>query len=333
MQQRPEDVHAEPEEEALAGPEGAQLVGRVVEEAFGEGAAEAFNRIWSRMDTHKERPEEGLRARKKRLTRQRISDVATALFVARGFDNVRVAEIAEKVGVSEKTVYNYFPTKESMVFDDEDEMLSRLTRAVAERPHGSSPTVAFVDALKRDMTLFVDAIGEERSDFLSDFARMVRDTPALRAAWGEFQHRLASALAAVLATELGVDPRDPEPVTAARAISSLMDLYGDSQLRRMHERADLAQLQVEIEADLDRAARLLDTGLWSLPVMAGTRRVKEQLLRDASRSADEVRKQVVDTVNEAKRVWREHARAVRDDTRQQAREVRAQAHRDHHRRR
>ncbi|HEX4224876.1 MAG TPA: TetR/AcrR family transcriptional regulator, partial [Pseudonocardiaceae bacterium] len=49
----------------------------------------------------------GLRERKKRETRQRISNVATSLFMARGFDNVTVAEIAEAANVSKMTVFNY----------------------------------------------------------------------------------------------------------------------------------------------------------------------------------------------------------------------------------
>ena len=60
---------------------------------------------------------EGLRERKKRLMRQQLSDTATAMFLERGFDEVRVAEIAAACGVSEKTVFNYFPTKEALVLD------------------------------------------------------------------------------------------------------------------------------------------------------------------------------------------------------------------------
>src|SRR5436305_14493861 len=62
-------------------------------------------------------PGQGLRERKKRLMRQHLSDTATAMFLERGFDAVRVAEVAEACGVSEKTVFNYFPTKESLVLD------------------------------------------------------------------------------------------------------------------------------------------------------------------------------------------------------------------------
>src|ERR1700756_2224436 len=60
---------------------------------------------------------EGLRQRKKRLMRQHLSDTATAMFLERGFDGVRVAEVAAACGVSEKTVFNYFPVKEALVMD------------------------------------------------------------------------------------------------------------------------------------------------------------------------------------------------------------------------
>ena len=66
--------------------------------------------------------DEGLRERKKRLMRQLISDTATAMFLERGFDEVRVAEVAAACDVSEKTVYNYFPTKESLILDREEAM-------------------------------------------------------------------------------------------------------------------------------------------------------------------------------------------------------------------
>ena len=66
-------------------------------------------------------PLEGLRERKKRQMRKLISDTATAMFLERGFDEVRVTEVAAQCGVSEKTVYNYFPTKESLLLDREED--------------------------------------------------------------------------------------------------------------------------------------------------------------------------------------------------------------------
>ena len=61
--------------------------------------------------------------------RQQLSDTATQMFLERGFDDVRVTEIAEACGVSEKTVFNYFPTKESLILDRLE-----ATMAAPDRP-------------------------------------------------------------------------------------------------------------------------------------------------------------------------------------------------------
>src|ERR1700704_685210 len=88
--------------------------------------------------------EPGLRERKKRETRQRISDVATLMFATRGFDDVTVAEVAAAANVSKMTVFNYFPRKEDLLFDRTDEAVALLTGAIKERQPGDS----FVSALR-----------------------------------------------------------------------------------------------------------------------------------------------------------------------------------------
>src|SRR6202012_6170691 len=77
-------------------------------------------------------PAEGLRERKKRLMRQQLSDTATAMFLDRGFDGVRVAEVGAACGVSEKTVFNYFPAKEGLVMDRRDATLSALSSGLSD---------------------------------------------------------------------------------------------------------------------------------------------------------------------------------------------------------
>src|SRR5450432_3911542 len=76
---------------------------------------------------------EGLRARKKRLMRQQLSDTATEMFMERGFDAVRVSEVAQACGVSEKTVFNYFPTKESLLLDRLEFTMASLRAGLADR--------------------------------------------------------------------------------------------------------------------------------------------------------------------------------------------------------
>ena len=76
---------------------------------------------------------EGLRERKKRQTREAIAAAAMALFHARGFDEVTVAEVARAADVSEKTVFNYFPTKEDLVFFRADDRLAERVEAIRNR--------------------------------------------------------------------------------------------------------------------------------------------------------------------------------------------------------
>ena len=90
-----------------------------------------------------------LRERKKRLTRQHISDIATRLFVLRGFDTVTVAEIADAAAVSKMTVFNYFPRKEDLFFDRGPEAVAVLTATIRERATDETPIGALRRVLSR----------------------------------------------------------------------------------------------------------------------------------------------------------------------------------------
>ena len=84
----------------------------------------------------------GLRETKKLRTRQEIAEKAMGLFVRRGFDHVTVAEVAAAAGVSEKTVFNYFPTKEDLFWDEVPEREAALVDAVRGRTEGESVSAA-----------------------------------------------------------------------------------------------------------------------------------------------------------------------------------------------
>jgi AcrR family transcriptional regulator len=252
-------------------------------------------------------PHEGLRERKKRRTRQQISDVATSLFVVRGFDRVKVSQIAEIVGVSEKTVYNYFPTKESLVFDRADEGIARVAAALREREPGESPTKAMLRALKDDMQDLED-LPEELYAFLPLFAEMLAATPSLRAALLDLQSRLVEVAAEELAALAGVDPREPEPLIAAHALVGLQQLTLTSRVRHIEAGLRGSLLLNAVTADLERAARLLDAGLWSFNLLTQGARTRQQL-RDAAAAAEDARKQVSDALRKARAAWQDLRRA------------------------
>jgi len=200
---------------------------------------------------------EGLRERKKRLTRQHLSGTATAMFLDRGFDAVRVSEIAEACQVSEKTVYNYFPTKESLLLDREEAMAAALRAALAEP--GRSPVQAMVALLGRE----VDALntqGDHGPAIIRRFQELIDDTPALRAHQHDTMDRLVDVAAEALAHRAGLTPDDPEARMAAHAILGLWDVLFHG-LRDADGTHTAAQLRRHVIAHVTRAARVLDTGL------------------------------------------------------------------------
>ena len=85
----------------------------------------------------------GLRERKKQQTREAIAETARRLFSERGFERVTVAEIAREARVAEKTVFNYFPTKEDLVYWRLETFEDELLEAVRGRDPGESVLAAF----------------------------------------------------------------------------------------------------------------------------------------------------------------------------------------------
>jgi AcrR family transcriptional regulator len=151
----------------------------------------------------------GLRERKKQQTRQRISDIATGLFLERGFDAVPIAEIAEAADVSVNTVYNYFPSKEDLFFDRAPEVIERQSSIVRRRYPGESAARALLRQLRADIEARSEHVG--MNEGYGQFFRCVRESPALVARVHVLQLGAADALAATLREEAGAAPDDPTP--------------------------------------------------------------------------------------------------------------------------
>jgi AcrR family transcriptional regulator len=291
-----EDVH----EESVAD----EQVDRIIRREIGDELGDLFNLSRRRQEEFaaQRRPGEGLRERKRRLTRQRISDVATVLFSTRGFDNVTVAEVAETVGVSEKTIYNYFPTKEAMVLDQADEAIEAFAGVLRDRRPDESLTAVTLRALREDDKRF-DDIPDELVEFFPRFAEMVESTPALRAAWLDMRNQLLAVAVEEIAASAQLDPNDPEPQIAARALVGLGDVGFESRVRYIRQGLRGRELNAAVERDVERAARLVETGLWSFNLLAQGRRTRQQVL-DATKAAEEARKQVVKALRQARAAWK-----------------------------
>jgi AcrR family transcriptional regulator len=117
----------------------------------------------------------GLRERHKQQTRQVISDVATGMFAARGFDDVTISQVADAAGVAKMTVTNYFPRKEDLVFDRAETVIRSLADVVTARAPGES----LLAAIRRDYAERVARADVTLGLSSPAFARMIASSPAL----------------------------------------------------------------------------------------------------------------------------------------------------------
>ena len=209
----------------------------------------------------REIPGEGLRERKKRLTRMLLSDTATKLFVARGFDQVTIADIATACGVSEKTVWNYFPAKETLLLDVEDATVDAIRRAIGD---GVGPVEAMLRILDRDLQHTVDHLTDDMAGavlVIQRFSELVDSVPSLRNYHRGMMDRLVDATADAIAGRLGRTVDDPETQIAATSLVGLFRI----QLRATRRLADGTrtprEVQEGVRSEVRRAAAIVDQGL------------------------------------------------------------------------
>ena len=197
----------------------------------------------------------GLRESKKLQTRQEIADQAMRLFVLRGFDRVTVAEVATAVGVSEKTVFNYFPTKEDLFFDE----VPARAAALLETIRGRAPGESILAALRK---MQVAECPRLCSPGFATFARIIEESAALQAKELEVMAHFAQVLSGAIASELEVDERDAR-IAAGLLISvhrQVFRLARKQALAGTHGPAAVKRLK----GDLHRAYEILEHGLGAL---------------------------------------------------------------------
>ncbi|MFG3253054.1 TetR/AcrR family transcriptional regulator [Streptomyces sp. NPDC048172] len=212
-------------------------------------------------------PTEGRRERKKRETRERISDVATGMFLERGFDAVTVAEIAEAADVSVNTVYNYFPAKEDLFFDREEEMVDRPARAVRDREPGESAADAILGGMRRDIrdrSLYAGMM-----EGYDDFMRVVRESPALIARLMMMQQRTADRLRVTLQEETGAEPGDPLPELVASQLVHVSNVVFRAAVRGIAEGRSKDEVARESLAKLDAFETLTTDAFLNYATRAG----------------------------------------------------------------
>jgi AcrR family transcriptional regulator len=160
-------------------------------------------------------PHPGLRERKRAETHARIQTEAMRLFLERGFEATTLDDIAEAAGVSRRSLFHYFASKEEIVFSTKADFPDLVAEAIGRRP-AEEPLLDMVENALADMA------ARYQSPQARSLARLIRDTPALSAGDQAKYEKMERVLAAALADRKGLPPTDVAcRVTASAAIGIL----------------------------------------------------------------------------------------------------------------
>ena len=197
----------------------------------------------------------GLRERRKQETRQAISNIATQMFVDRGFDEVTIAEVADAAGVAKMTVTNYFPRKEDLVLDRAEAIERHLADVIAARAPGESMLAAirrdYAEAVARtDVTLGLSSPA---------FAAMILGSPVLAGRVREMLDRREQLLGDAIAAETGTD--GPQQRLVAVLLASVHRVLAAEASRRSLERQPRGLICAVLADAATRAFDLLEPSL------------------------------------------------------------------------
>lgn len=134
--------------------------------------------------------------RTRQLASQEILDTALRLFTEQGYDETTIAQIAREAGVSQRTLFRYFGTKEDLLGGGQD----RFGQVLMDTISGQPPEVGVWEVLRAGVAAVL-ALHDSREQALERF-RLLHNTTSLRAGWLEKRLRFQENLLPLIETRM-----------------------------------------------------------------------------------------------------------------------------------
>jgi AcrR family transcriptional regulator len=198
----------------------------------------------------------GLRELKKARTRRLIADTAARLFAERGYERVAVSDVAREAEVAEQTVYNYFPTKEQLVTDREEQVQDRLCDLIRSRPPGVTPSAA-IRGFVLEALAGIRSIPPEI--WRGELGYLAAISPTIHRLVLELTERQATALATAISETTAVAPEVARlQGIALAAVFQIIITDAGQRTRDGQSQAEIAdELRPMVENILDELNRWL----------------------------------------------------------------------------
>ncbi|GAB3083117.1 TetR family transcriptional regulator [Micromonospora schwarzwaldensis] len=189
---------------------------------------------------------DGLRARKKAQTRGAIADAAITLFLARGFEQVSVSDIAATAEVSKPTLFRYFATKEDLVLHRFADHNGEAARVVRARRPDVPPMTALHRHFRAGLDRFEPVTGLNDHPQVVEFHRLVFNTPSLAGRLTQYLLDDEEALAAALGPGIGARLQAAQVIAVQRVLAR-------NNWQKIADGRPAREVRPEAVVDADRA--------------------------------------------------------------------------------
>jgi len=161
--------------------------------------------------------EDGLRERKKRAAHEALGTAALRLIIEHGFENVTVEQIAAEAGMSERTFFNYFATKDEVLINLMTENADRVIAALRDRPLDEPVWVSIREAVLGEVARW----GEPDKPIQAAL-RLMHTTPTLLESHLGGYMQMERRLAAEVAARIDAEPGSLLPSLVAATASTVI---------------------------------------------------------------------------------------------------------------
>ena len=199
----------------------------------------------------------GLREQKRTATRSALARATLRLAAEHGWSTVTVEQVCEEAGVSRRTFFNYFPSKEDALLDRDgrglpEELAEPFVAAGADAPRGPSGLSA---GLVDDLVAVMGAMAERLPDrhLFDDLQRAIDKDPRVLVVLRDVGQRSMDDLAALVARREGVTADDPR----VQAVSGLVAVLGHRSILDHVEGRTTRSFREVLQGHVDLARALL----------------------------------------------------------------------------